>query len=67
MSKLIHYFVLILFHFLRFYIIAYTTLNKPFAVFIYNFSMTQALLQTGLPSFDTVLHNGALCIQLYVA
>ena len=37
MSKLIHYFVLILFDFYCFYIIAYTTLNKLFAVFfIYN-------------------------------
>ena len=39
----------------------YNKCLKSFFGYHRRFSLTQALLQTGLPSFDTVLHNGA-CI-----
>jgi len=37
----------------------YNKCIKSFFGYHRSSSMTKALLQTGLPSFDTVLHNGA--------
>jgi len=45
----------------------YNKCIKPFFGYHRGFSVMQVLLQTGLPSFDTVLHNGACVFHSCVA